>query len=367
VSRPDTGDGIAARMRRSLERAFDVAESVPDFDALHENIVRACEALVMGGAETCRLVALTVISAVASDPQIRPDIIQVTAGGVDFRSLFKDGVRPVLVAAAQKRSAPWQPSQDPFVSNPFREPSIDAAWVQRRKTRLAGADALLAIVGYVRNEPASAERVLNHLARFELALLEKSVVIYRIPLRLSTRVVFRLLTEWLANDSGGRRHEGLSIALLRFAGSHLQSGWNSIESHHVNDPTPYDALCKTNDIVQAVGEVKAQPVSLEHLRQLADQMGAHQARRGYLFTRTAWLPDKDSVEAEAIVGFLRDQDELGRRIDILDVLDAARFWLPLMDQQDNALPDFLRELARELDAHALTADRRSLALLLEKL
>jgi hypothetical protein len=320
---------------------------------------------VTGGAETCRLVALTVVSAAAADPNVRPDIIQVTAGGIDFRSLYKEAVRPVLIAAAAQRSAPWQPSQDPFVSNPFREPSIDAAWVQRRTTRLPGAAALLEIVSHVLAAPPDAGPVLTCLALYELALLEKSVVIYRIPLRLSSRVVVSLLAEWLAGDAGGRRLESASIALLRYAGLHLRSGWDNVESHHVNDPTPYDALCKANGVVRAVGEVKAQPITQRQLRQLADQMGAHQARRGYLFTRNIWLPD--GMESEAIASFLRDQDGLGRRIDILDVLETARIWLPLMDQHDDALPDFLRALGRELDDHAFAADRRSLARLLEEL
>jgi hypothetical protein len=96
-------------------------------------------------------------------------------------------------------------------------------------------------------------------------------------------------------------------------------------------------------------------------------MGAHAARRGYLFTRTSWLPGPDSDEYRAMADFLRDQDSLGRRMDILDVMETVRLWLPLMDQDDAALPDFVRGLGNELDDHALAADRRSLARLLEVL
>lgn len=184
---------------------------------------------------------------------------------------------------------------------------------------------------------------------------------------LSTSLVIGLLDRWLAGDSGGRRHEGASVALLRFAGIHLRTGWEVVESHHVNDPTPYDALCKAGDVVRGIGEVKAQPITVDQLRQLAVQMDTHAARRGYLFTRTSWLPAEASTDAIAILGFLKDQDALGRRIDIMDVLDTARLWLPLLDQQDGTLSAFVRVLAEELDQHALAADRRSLARLLEEL
>lgn len=48
---------------------------------------------------------------------------------------------------------------------------------------------------------------------------------------------------------------------------------------------------------------------------------------------------------------------------------GARFWLPLLDQRDDAyaLPSFVRTLTAELDRHAVAADRRALAQLLDRL
>jgi hypothetical protein len=354
-------------MRQSMEDALRDAGASVSAMPLPTAIVRACETLVTTGAETCRLVALTVTSATSVDPGVPPDKIQAGAGGKDFRSLYKEAIYPALLAAASRGSAPWRPSRDPFVSNPYREPSIDAAWLERRKNKLAGADSLLTVVSHVAAHPTDATAVLGHLARHELALLERSVVTYRIPPRLSTGVVVSLLDRWLAEDSGGRRHEGASVALLRFAGTCIRTGWDVVESHHVNDPVPYDALCKAEGIVRAVAEVKVQAITVDQLRQLAIQMDQHKARHGYLFSRAVWLPAPTSEGGIAISGFLRDQEALGRRIDILDVLDAARLWLPLLDQQDSALPAFVRSMADELDRHALGDDRRSLARLLEEL
>jgi hypothetical protein len=351
-------------MRRCVEAAFSGRNPAP---AVPVAIIQACQALVMGGAETCRLVALTVTAATAVDPAVPPNIIQAGAGGRDFRSLYKEAVYQVLLAEAAARSAPWQPSRDPFVSNPYREPTIDLDWVKRRNNKLAGAADLLLVVEHVAAVPADAAAVLNTLARYEIALLDRAAVTYHIPPRLSTAVTIDLLQRWLAGDAGGRRHQGLAVALLRFAGPSLRDGWDAVESHHVNDPAPYDALCRTAAAICAVGEVKAQTVLIDHLRQLAREMDAHQARRGYLFTRSVWLPPEASPESAVLIAFLRDQDALGRRIAILDVMDAARFWLPLLDGRDDALPSFVRMLTAELDSHAVAEDRRALAQLLDRL
>ena len=48
-------------------------------------------------------------------------------------------------------------------------------------------------------------------------------------------------------------------------------------------------------------------------------------------------------------------------------METARLWLPLLDQDDETLPAFVRLLADELDRHAVADDRRSLARLLEGL
>jgi hypothetical protein len=375
----------AGRMRRCLERAFDEAAPIitlreearrsppPDGSApalpaitpLAEHIVLACEALVARGSETSRLAALTAIAGATADRAIRPDIFQAKSGGVDLRSLYKKAIRPVLIAKAAEINTTWHPSADPFVSNPFREGLIDEGWVARR--RLPGADRLLVILQYAAANAALAGTILLELAALEFERLLHSKIDYRIPLRLTTALVTEVLREWLLNDTGGRRLESIAVALLRFAGQQLSAGWHEVESHRVNDPTPYDALCKENGEVRVIGEVKDQPLTLNHLRQLAEQMTIHRAGRGYVFTRDSWWPLHDETETDDIVTFIRDRSVLGQRIDIIDIMEAARVWLALIDQDDEALPDFIRILTAELDEHALPEDRRAIAVLLSSL
>jgi hypothetical protein len=81
---PDIEGSVADRMRRCVEAAFEDAQSNSDLPSLPIGIVQACEMLVLQGAETCRLVALTVITATAADRDVPPQIIQAGAGGRDF-------------------------------------------------------------------------------------------------------------------------------------------------------------------------------------------------------------------------------------------------------------------------------------------
>jgi hypothetical protein len=307
------------------------------------------------------------VAGVVADPRLRPDIIQEGAGGVDFRSLYKIAIRPALGSVAASAAVPWQPSSDPFVSNPFREERIDDSWVARRKNKLRGAEFLRDIVQYVASTPQDAKPVLQELALHELERLSHSRIHYRIPPRLTTAIVARLMQEWLAGGAGGRRLESASIALLRFVGQRLSQGWDIVESHHVNDPRPYDALCRERGAVRAIGEVKDQPVKLIHVRQLAEEMANHNAIRGYLLTLGTWWPDHAESERLQIEDFIRDRSILGLRIDVIDLMEAIRVWLALADQEDEALPAFLRTLTDELDAHGLLSDRQSLAHLLDQL
>ncbi len=190
---------------------------------------------------------------------------------------------------------------------------------------------------------------------------------YRIPRRLTTAIVTELLREWLLKDSGGRRLESIAVALLRFAGNQISTGWHEVESHRVNDPAPYDALCKENGEIRVIGEVKDQPLTLHHLRQLSEQMTIHETGRGYVFTRAIWWPSHPETETDAIAKFIRDRSVLGQRIDIIDIMEAGRVWLALIDQDDDALPSFIRILTAELDEHALPEDRRAIADLLSSL
>ena len=352
-------DDMKARIEASLAAARDMS---PEEHGLDASLAQACVDLVENGKETARMVALTNLAGTAVDPNIEPHILQVQHGGVDFRSLYKRTTRPVLVQMAADAEVKWSPSADPYVSNPYREERVDDDWVQRRNNKLSGAEELNFILHQTKDDPAIAGNVLTWLLYQEVSRLESQKIEYRIPPRLTVQAVSSVLTQWLDGGTGGKRLETASVAILRHVGEKLGGMWDKVTSHHVNDPTPYDALCISGQTVHTVAEVKDQQVVKHFIENLADQMVEHNAERGILLTRAKWLPD--GVEKAEIDKYLNERNLLGLRIQVLDFDQALIAWLPLIDADDGALPKFLRQLTNELDKHGELVDRTALAAIL---
>jgi hypothetical protein len=324
-------------------------------------IVHSITSLVTNGAENCILVALTNVAGTVADRGVMPQLLAKQAGGVDFRSLYKKTTRPFLVATASSLSVHWKPSSDPYVSNPFREPRIDNEWVTRRLNKLAGAGDLRTILEHVADNPEHANDVLVQLAHELLARLGKSQVAYNLPPRLTTAFVSALLEQWLNGGSNGARLEHTAIALLRFAGSRLNGTWDEVESHHVNDPKPYDALCVRKGQVVAIAECKDQLVTAEHILQLSVEMAHRGASRGFIFTRAKWIDDRVNIDAA-----IKSRSVHGFRIDTVEIGEAIRTWLSLIDIDDGSLRSFMNTLIEEMNENGRMEDRRELAILIDK-
>lgn len=356
----------ARKMKECLEAALADADAIePKVSGLNADLCQACIDLVQNGRETARMVALTNIAGVAVDPNIEPDILQVQHGGVDFRSLYKRSTRVVLLAMAAEAEVKWSPSADPYVSNPYREERIDKEWVQRRNNKLAGADELNRIIHAVKNDSSIAFSILVWLLSQELARLQSQKIEYRIPPRLTVQALSQVLSEWLDGGVGGKRLETASVAFLRHVGVRLSGIWTEVTSHHVNDPSPFDALCISGQKVHSVAEVKDQQITVQFVETLADQMGEHGAERGLLLTRQAWLPEGE--EKTKIDTYLKGRNLLGLRIQVLDLDQALVAWLPLIDADDSSLPAFFLQLTNELDRNGELADRTALAAILRKI
>jgi len=346
-------------MKSALQTAFAANQN------LTTPIDRQIHDLVMHGAENCVLVAMTNIAATAVDPSVLPTLLTRKAGGLDFRSLYKKTTRPVLVDVASSISVSWSPSSDPFVSNPFREDEINQGWVDRRNNKLAGAGHLKEILEFVGGDQAQAQSVLHALAAKVIEKLGMSQVHYNLPPRLTTSFVASLLTQWLsASSSKGARLEHVAIALLRFAGQNLVRAWDEVVSHHVNDPKPFDAICLQRGKPTAIAECKDQVITVSHINQLVAEMGAQGAAKGYLFTRQNWLEQSNMAEISAAI---QSKSVFGYRVDIVEISEAIRSWLSIIDQSDAELPAFMSVLTTEMGVNGNLDDRRELASLIDSM
>ena len=348
-------------MKECLQEAIDQHGQAD----LPEHVLEAARSLVANGAPNCTLVAMTNLAATATDRTIQPDLLGKQHGGVDFRSLYKKTTRPILTAtnAALGVAAPL--STDPFVSNPFREERVDTGWVERRRNKLAGAEELRVLLAHVASETGDAFDTLRAISSAYLERLQLAKIAYNLPPRITTHFASKLLNNWMSQQSSkGARLEITATAVLRYAGVQLAAGWSDVESHEVNDPLPYDQICRRRGAVVALGECKDQAVTSTHIIQLSEEMRKMGCSRGYLFTRATWL---DRSNIEAIDDALTSRSVLGYRIDLIDIAEAIRSWLPLIDQDDDDLPTFMRTLTDELDNRGSLEDRRALAQLIDEM
>lgn len=349
-------EGMKTELRKAITRQDD--ENLP------ADVLAAVKGLVADGAPNCTLVALTNLAATASDQTIQPDLLGKQHGGVDFRSLYKKTTRPILAETNKSLGVSTALSSDPFVSNPFREDRVDEEWVERRRNKLAGAEELRILLAYVATQPSAATEGLYAVIRAYLERLQLAKIAYNLPPRITTHFASKLLDKWMNQQSSkGARLEITATAVLRYAGERLSAGWSEVESHEVNDPLPYDQICRRRGAVVALGECKDQAVNGVHINQLSEEMRKSGCSRGYLFTRDVWL---DRSDLEAIDDALTSRSVLGYRIDVIDIMEAVRSWLPLIDQEDDDLPAFMRTLTDELDKKGGLEDRRALAQLIDE-
>lgn len=351
-------------MIKALEDAHHAA-ALPDRDpeSLPTEIAAAVSDLFDHGTETTQLVAMTNIASVVADPTLKASYLQAQAGGIDLRSCYKRTTRPFLVQLAAMKGVKWQPSADPYVSNPYREERVDEQWVAARGGRLPGASKLFTIVRYVDEHPEQSTAVLEFVVEELLRKMDARLIDYRIPPRLTVPVVLTLFQKWLNNGVGGNRLEILTVSFFRSVGVGLGSIWTKVTSHHVNDPVSFDALCMQGAAVKAVVEVKDTPLTNDFLEKLVDQAVEMSCQRCFLVTRDQHLIGG----LEPFESLCSEYAALGVRVQVLTIENAMRSWLAILDTDDDAIPRFVRTVRDELEERGTLEERTDLAMALRQL
>lgn len=343
--------GILQEAGQELVKAGECAPQLPD------DVRTAAEALFADGTETTQLVALTNVASVACGCSQSASILQAKAGGLDLRSAYKRSTRLFIQAEAAQRGVKWKVSTDPYVSNPYREAQIDEDWVARRGGRLQGASELNSVVEFVDKNPEKAWLVLLQLVELLFKKMEERLIDYRVPPRLTVPMVLQLIDRWLENGVGGNRLEILTVAVFRTVGTGLTNMWTEVTSHHINDPTSFDALCMHGSKVKAIVEVKDQAIVSSFFETLVEQAIGLGCQRCYLVTRERHIPGgMQSLDAMAANYF-----DFGVRIQALTIENAVRSWLALIDCDDDSLPKFVRNIIVELDERGSLEERTDFA------
>jgi hypothetical protein len=354
-------------VREKLQAAFDAELAARENgrtarpNGVDPGIAQSCATIMSSDSDPLRLVALTLLTAKAAVPAL--DAHQIQGGEMDVRSRGTDTVVPLVAAVAEAQNVAYRPSTTPFVSNPYREPRIDAAWVARRRGAVGVAGQhLLNVLTFLQANPQEADDVLAELVAAQVDRFELERVAYQVPSRVTVAMVVGAIEQFLTVVAGGTRLERTSVALLRFAGE--KSGhWDDVVGHHGNDAAARDADCLSNGAIVALAESKDQEVTEGHVRQLSAEMTNTGAGRGFLFTREAHVV----ANAADIAALIERRHLLGQRIEVLDIVDTARGWLVLADSADADLPRFLEIVCEELDEWADLPARRDWAEILTNL
>lgn len=306
--------------------------------------------------EPVRVAALTITAAKVAYPRL--DVQALQAGEMDFRSRATDAVVPLLreITDAEKVIVTYK--REPLVSNPYREPRLDDAWVKRRRGGEAGRMArhLVNIVEFIRDNPPLAADVLAELVADHLDRWGAQRISYPVPGRVSHSLVMDALQKFLGNVARGEHLEWLSVALLRFAGEKWGE-WDRVEGHASNDAAAYDAECFLGATLVALGESKDQEVTAGHVRQLSDEMRIRGTQRGFLFSREIYL----THNRREIEDYVRRRHAFGERIAVADLLATADAWLTLADGSERDLPRFLTIVCDVLDEWSGLQSRREWA------
>lgn len=349
-----------SKLRATLAVAFEAeiaarASGGTNRPAIPTAVVDDCRGLMVADKEPVRLAALTICAAKAAYPTL--DVQAIQGGDMDFRSRAGDTTVPLLREIADSESVAVKLSNDPLVSNPYREPRLDDAWVERRKgaTKVMGRH-LVNIAEFLQANPHQAADVLAELVADVLDRWGTQKVVYPIPGRVSHAVVMGALRRFLSNVAGGTHLEWLSVALLRFVGEKWGQ-WDEVVGHESNDAAPFDAECLLSGALVALAESKDQEVTVGHVRQLLDEMRARGVQRGFVFTRDVHMDPNRNDVAE----FIERRHSFGERIAVVDLLATAQAWLALADESDADLPRFLRLVCDELDEWSGLASRREWA------
>jgi hypothetical protein len=311
--------------------------------------------VIAGGSDPSRLVALTQLAAKAASAEFDARCLQAQSGAaIDLRSAYKVAVCPVVTALADHHKVSYRPSQDPYVSNQFREAAIDDEWVTRRRFKEA-AD-LKAVLDYVEATPSGANEALVAAMAGLLDFFDAAQIDMTPPRRIHVRGAGDLVLGFLSSDVGDRL-ERVVTALMRFIGK-VTGKWDQVEGHQTNDPAPYDCLCYSGPKAVAAAQSKAKAFGVADLKQLVEVMTQRQLEKGYFFT------DRETyrnIDQEGVAAFQLQRLVYGQRVDVHVIDDALAGWLSLADTDEQALPEFLTLLGEELRARSPVHTQRAWA------
>ncbi|HZN12890.1 MAG TPA: hypothetical protein VFB78_01370 [Acidimicrobiales bacterium] len=354
---------IQARLESALERAWSALEAsgTVELDA-PADVVEAATHLISLDSAPDRGMALAIAAGTAEDPASDPGALQDTAG-VDRRGQAK-ALMVALTAFRDGHGLTLKISREPGVSNPWREPEIDDAWLARR-ARLPSAADFVTLVRWLRDAATEAERrerassLLDHLAFLIAGLAQGGSFAYP-RFSASPRLAMALVRDFLSTTPNRPDALEAVVCAATRAIADALPGEISVERRDTNSPDPIDVLVSGDHVASGI-EVTDDEISLAKLQhEVVPAMLLHGLSHAVVVARPPSDDEVDAIDAYLVTIYRQFQ----QRIDLLTIDDIEK-WFALPGLPIEVPSAFVWEIGRELDRHSAAETRRAWLSVLE--
>lgn len=239
-------------------------------------------------------------------------------------------------------------SKEPYVNNPLRCPAISDAYRERQRNK-NDWDKLILVLSSVqnKNDINFTKKIFDQILFEIFRLLEKVRVIYPTPNRISLDKTVMLLSDFLAEKSGGDRLEAVATSLFRTISEKFKL-FEDIKREKVNAADMSSGMiadieCWLNGEIVLLVELKDRSLTLTQLNAKIDVARANQIKEIFFMAQQGI----DESKKEEIHRKISQEFTSGQNIYVTNLFDFAKGIFILLGEKGRV--DFLSKIGPELD------------------
>ena len=353
---PDIQERVLEALEGAWQRHLDGDDSFPEID---EELQQAVEIVYASKSLPAQQMLLALAAGVELEPERDPASLQSQSGvdGVDRRGQGADVAR-ALNRFFRDKELTWKVSQDPGVSNPWREARIDETWLMRRKgSAREWARAFLTFVAVFEayDRRSEAHVVVDYIAMRVVQQAVEQRIEYP-KFGVSPANAMKITKEFLEKcDNPPDGLEAAVTAAVRVV-SHCLEHPMIVNRGDINSPDRIDIEVQSeNDETNRHGvEVTDSYLTENKLRnEVIEAMRQRGLRHAVVVSRGILTAELDGVSK--VVDHARQN--LDFHIDLVTV-EAIEHWLSFPGYGKPLGGEYLNELGAELDRLSTPSMRR---------
>ena len=351
---------VEARALQALESAWQrYVEGDASYPTINDDVTAAINAVFDSSSAPAQQIMFAIAVGVELEPERDPASLQAKSGvdGVNRRTQA-EAVGRALNQFCQEKRLTWKVSQDPGVSNPFRELRIDQKWINERKgTSVKWAKALLVLVEFFEPEcnRGMASAVVEYIATRIVELSVAQRIEY--PKFPATATVAMRLTRVFLEKCDNRPDalEAAITAAIRVVTRRMAEPL-CVNRGDVNSPDPIDIeiISKSDPNNRHGVEVTDNFLTANKLRnEVIEAMKKKGLSRAVVVSRGVSDAEFDGVDKL----IRHSRQNLNYYIDLVSI-DVIEHWLNFPGYGHLLGGEYINELGDELDRLSTPSMRR---------